>query len=209
MNAPRVHKKCESEKTNTPSTSKPQCAKNSAKLVKVLRDLAVEIHNHAAKMEKVVEEIGHILEDMALLGLLGSWMGITSDSVASECVLKLYSEGQLKAPLQRAEWIKYLGVFANMETRANKVYQAVTRIGSEETVTSNYVVPVVELSSDEEEVQHVRLEAVKRIKLASDPQTFKPTAKTKPCDKVDTLEGRTRPGSSAAIVIDISDDSSG
>ncbi|KZV45288.1 hypothetical protein F511_06806 [Dorcoceras hygrometricum] len=66
MNAPRVHKKCECGEPNTPSTSKPQRAKNSAKLVKVLRDLAVEIHNHAAKMEKVVEEIGQILEDMAV-----------------------------------------------------------------------------------------------------------------------------------------------
>ncbi|KZV15752.1 hypothetical protein F511_29312 [Dorcoceras hygrometricum] len=66
MNAPRIHKKCECEKTNTPSTSKPQRPKNSAKLVKVLRDLAVEIHSHAAKMEKVVEDIGQILEDMAV-----------------------------------------------------------------------------------------------------------------------------------------------
>ncbi|KZV53809.1 hypothetical protein F511_00075 [Dorcoceras hygrometricum] len=103
---------------------------------------------------------------LELLGLLGSLMGITSDSVASECVLKLYTEGQLQlinntdpqifnqfeahftniyddsrtqsscnlatflpmteeAPLQRAEWIKYLGVFANTETRANKVYDAI------------------------------------------------------------------------------------
>ncbi|CAK9169800.1 unnamed protein product [Ilex paraguariensis] len=29
------------------------------------------------------------------------------------------------SPLQRAEWIKYLGVFANMEVRANQVYDAV------------------------------------------------------------------------------------
>ncbi|KZV35320.1 hypothetical protein F511_38942 [Dorcoceras hygrometricum] len=103
------------------------------------------------------------------------------------------------------------------------------KIGSEETVTSNYVVPVVELSSDEEEVQHgdtrfcgrktkfgklgiyspVRLESVKRMKLCSEPQTFKASEKTKMCDKVDTLQGKTRPGPSAAIIIDISDDSSG
>ncbi|KZV56350.1 hypothetical protein F511_00347 [Dorcoceras hygrometricum] len=77
------------------------------------------------------------------------------------------------------------------------------KIGSEETVTSNYVVPVVALSLDEEELQHgdtrscgrktkfgtlgiyspVRLEAVKRMKLSSDPQTFKATEKTKICDK--------------------------
>ncbi|KZV37122.1 hypothetical protein F511_15042 [Dorcoceras hygrometricum] len=66
MDAARVHKKCESEKTSTTSTSRPQRAKNSLKLVKVLRDLAVEIHNHAAGMEKVVQEIGQILEDMAV-----------------------------------------------------------------------------------------------------------------------------------------------
>ncbi|KAL8532273.1 hypothetical protein ACS0TY_008755 [Phlomoides rotata] len=103
-----------------------------------------------------------------LLGLLGSLKGITSSSsssqsVASECVLKLYNEGQVQlintseprpfdrfaahfivntdqpqacnfatflatgedAPLQRAEWIKYLGVFANLETRANQVYNTI------------------------------------------------------------------------------------
>ncbi|KZV45287.1 hypothetical protein F511_06805 [Dorcoceras hygrometricum] len=67
------------------------------------------------------------------------------------------------------------------------------KIGSEETVTNNYVVPVVELSSDEEEVQHgdmrlcgrktksgtscfyspVRLESVKRMKVFSDPTSSK------------------------------------
>ncbi|CAL5326661.1 unnamed protein product [Camellia sinensis] len=98
-----------------------------------------------------------------LLGLLGNLKGITSDLVASECVLKLLNEGQIEfinksepqqltqfaahfisntdqaqscnfatflpmeedTPLQRAEWIKYLGVFANMETRANQVYDAI------------------------------------------------------------------------------------
>ncbi|KAK2986867.1 hypothetical protein RJ640_009601, partial [Escallonia rubra] len=98
-----------------------------------------------------------------LLGLLGNMKGMTSVSVASECVLKLYNEGQIEmmnesepqkltqfaahfisntdqaqscnfatflptgedAPLQRAEWIKYLGVYANMEVRANQVYDAV------------------------------------------------------------------------------------
>ncbi|KZV15905.1 aluminum-activated malate transporter 12-like [Dorcoceras hygrometricum] len=35
--------------------------KEFTEVVKVLRDLAVEIHNHAARMEKVVEEIGQIL----------------------------------------------------------------------------------------------------------------------------------------------------
>ncbi|KAK3017130.1 hypothetical protein RJ639_006132 [Escallonia herrerae] len=98
-----------------------------------------------------------------LLGLLGNMKGMTSVSVASECILKLYNEGQIEminesepqkltqfaahfisntdqaqscnfatflptgedAPLQRAEWIKYLGVYANMEVRANQVYDAV------------------------------------------------------------------------------------
>ncbi|KZV16915.1 hypothetical protein F511_36743 [Dorcoceras hygrometricum] len=103
------------------------------------------------------------------------------------------------------------------------------KIGSEETITSNYVVPVVELSSDEEEVQHgdrrlsgrktksaavcfyspVRVEPVKRMKLFTDPTNFKAPEKTNICDKVDTLEGKTRCGRSAAIVIEISDDSSG
>lgn len=98
-----------------------------------------------------------------LLGLLGSLKGITSDFVASQCVLKLYNDGQVQminksdsqaftqfaahfisntdqaqscnfatflpmgedTSLQRAEWIKYLGVFANLETRANQVYDAI------------------------------------------------------------------------------------
>lgn len=99
-----------------------------------------------------------------LLGLLGSLKGITSlDLVASQCVLKLYSDGEITilnksetqqltkfaahfisnadqaqfcnfatflpntedTPLQRAEWIKYLGTFANMEFRANNIYNTV------------------------------------------------------------------------------------
>ncbi|GAA0144309.1 hypothetical protein LIER_04793 [Lithospermum erythrorhizon] len=98
-----------------------------------------------------------------LLGLLGFLKGLTSGSVASPCVLKLYNEGQIEIvnnsepanlsqftahfiantdrqqacnfatflpsgeemPLQRAEWIKYLGVFANMEVRANHVYDSI------------------------------------------------------------------------------------
>ncbi|KAK6934807.1 hypothetical protein RJ641_034962 [Dillenia turbinata] len=98
-----------------------------------------------------------------LLGLLGNLKGITSDAVASQCVLKLYQGGEIELidksetqqvqqfkayftgitdqvqacnfatflpssetnPLQRAEWIKYLGVFANVEDTANKVYDAI------------------------------------------------------------------------------------
>ncbi|KVI08681.1 hypothetical protein Ccrd_012949 [Cynara cardunculus var. scolymus] len=93
--------------------------------------------------------------------------GITTEKVASPCLLKLYNEGQIQMlnksepqqfshytahfvqdntnqqtqscnyvtfvpvgeqdPLQRAEWIKYLGVFANMEVRANEIYDAVKK----------------------------------------------------------------------------------
>ncbi|KAI7734274.1 hypothetical protein M8C21_012177 [Ambrosia artemisiifolia] len=91
--------------------------------------------------------------------------GITSEKVASPCLLKLYNEGALQmlnnsepqhfsqyaahfiglnddqetqscnyitfspmdeqAPLQRAEWIKYLGSFADNEVRANEIYNVV------------------------------------------------------------------------------------
>ncbi|KAF7816296.1 plant/F12P19-7 protein [Senna tora] len=100
---------------------------------------------------------------LELLGLLESLKGITSNTVASQCVLKLYEGGQIEmfnktdeqklaqfaahftsdtdqqpacnfaqfAPssedtaLQRAEWIKFMGAFANAEARANQVYSAV------------------------------------------------------------------------------------
>ncbi|KZV47460.1 DNA ligase 1-like [Dorcoceras hygrometricum] len=328
MDAIRVHKKCECEKTSTPSTSRPQRAKNSLKLVKVLRDLAVEIHGHAARMEKLIEEIGQILEDMAVSDddswfTVGNTMPISlleeehvtafhdagrqqlensldiiipalghakemcifcvcfavvfSLIVAELMYEGLYGEGRscgrkkklrnmgVNSPVasEKKKRMKFCNVTTSLMNKteferlpekdnskgAQKVrgptipiiieisddsvgfptMSVTAKIGLEETVTSNYVVPVVELSSDEEEVQHgdlrlcgrktklgtlgiyspVRLESVKRMKLSSDPQTFKATEKTKICDKVDTLEGKTRTGPSAAIIIDISDDSSG
>ncbi|XP_071735366.1 uncharacterized protein [Rutidosis leptorrhynchoides] len=100
-----------------------------------------------------------------LLGLMPTLKGMTSEPVASPCLLKLYNEGQIQmlnnsepdqfsqftahfigynndqqnhscnyvtfvpigeqSPLQRAEWIKYLGLFANLEGRANEIYDAV------------------------------------------------------------------------------------
>ncbi|KAI3798729.1 hypothetical protein L1987_34007 [Smallanthus sonchifolius] len=100
-----------------------------------------------------------------LLGLMPTLKGITSERIASPCLLKLYNEGQIQmlnksepqqfsqytahfisynsnqqtqscnyvsffpigeqTPLQRAEWIKYLGIFANVETRSNEIYDAV------------------------------------------------------------------------------------
>lgn len=100
-----------------------------------------------------------------LLGMLENLKGITSNQVASECVLQSYTSGNAQlvnrtdaqalsqfsayfisnidedkgcnfaayvpleedTPLQRAEWIKYLGTFTNSEDRANSVYDAIKR----------------------------------------------------------------------------------
>ncbi|RLN43376.1 uncharacterized protein C2845_PM01G00880 [Panicum miliaceum] len=100
-----------------------------------------------------------------LLGVLENLKGITSNQVASECVLQSYTSGNTQlvnrtdaqtlsqfsaqfisnidedkgcnfaayvpleedTPLQRAEWIKYLGTFTNSEDRANAVYDAIKR----------------------------------------------------------------------------------
>ncbi|KZV15904.1 hypothetical protein F511_14543 [Dorcoceras hygrometricum] len=102
------------------------------------------------------------------------------------------------------------------------------KIGSKEIVTSKYIVPLIDLSSDEEEGLHgdtkscgrktklgtlglyspLRIQNVKMMKFSSDTQTMKTTEMTKLCDKVNTYEGQKRFGPSAAIIIDISDDSS-
>ncbi|KAL6521395.1 hypothetical protein OROGR_017964 [Orobanche gracilis] len=115
--------------------------------------------------DRVQQSWAHALCNQ-LKRLLGNLKGMTSEYVASQCVLKLYSEGQVQlinkseprqlsqfaahfvmnstadhpqsccnfatflpmgeeAPLQRAEWIKFLGVFANLETRANQVFNAI------------------------------------------------------------------------------------
>ncbi|KAL6660303.1 hypothetical protein ACP70R_002425 [Stipagrostis hirtigluma subsp. patula] len=98
-----------------------------------------------------------------LLGVLENLKGITSNQVASPCVLQSYTSGNVQlvnrtdaqqlsqfsahfmsntdedkgcnfaayvpyeedTPLQRAEWIKYLGTFTNSEDRANAVYNAI------------------------------------------------------------------------------------
>ncbi|XP_052147716.1 uncharacterized protein LOC127766645 [Oryza glaberrima] len=96
-----------------------------------------------------------------LLGVLQNLKGITSDQIASQCVLQSYASGNVQlfnktdaqmltqfsahflsttdegcnfaayvpseegTPLQRVEWIKYLGAFTNSEDRANTVYDAI------------------------------------------------------------------------------------
>ncbi|KAL3735718.1 hypothetical protein ACJRO7_024790 [Eucalyptus globulus] len=124
-----------------------------------IKSFIIPLSNYSVDAELFPEG----LLDVQLLGLLGSLKGITADSVASPCVLKLCEGGgaeminksnpqqfqQFSAnfisntdlaqacnfasfaptseslPLQRAEWIKYLGVYANLEYKANQVYNAV------------------------------------------------------------------------------------
>ncbi|KZV54453.1 hypothetical protein F511_09768, partial [Dorcoceras hygrometricum] len=109
----RVHEKCECEKTSTSSTSRPHRSKNSQKLVKVLRDLAIEIHNHAARMEKVVEEIGQILED---IGIVRS----TGDMVAKiYCGRRIFVweffDGSLKWKIE-LKWNDIVAINPNLES---------------------------------------------------------------------------------------------
>ncbi|KZV52173.1 hypothetical protein F511_07128 [Dorcoceras hygrometricum] len=104
-----------------------------------------------------------------------------------------------------------------------------SKIYSEETVTSKYVVPLIDLSSDEEERLYgearscgrmtklvnmglhspVPIQKVKRMKFSDDTTPLKTTELKTLCDKVNTNDGQKRRGPSAAIIIDISDDSSG
>ncbi|KZV20264.1 proton pump-interactor 1-like [Dorcoceras hygrometricum] len=196
--ATRFREKCECSKTSTASTSRPHRGKNSQKLVKVLRDLAVEIHNHAARMEKVVEEIGEKLDDMQVT-FHGAVFG-THESLF-DCIF----------------------------SRVSKMSVA-SKMGSEEIVTSKYVVPLIDLSSDDEERHNgeakscdrktkvgnmglhspVRIPNVKRMKFSDDTKTpLKTTEMKNLTAKVNTDDGQKRCGPSAAIIIDISDDSSG
>ncbi|KZV46921.1 hypothetical protein F511_06163 [Dorcoceras hygrometricum] len=104
-----------------------------------------------------------------------------------------------------------------------------SKYGSEETVTSQYVVPLIELSFDEEEGlggedracgrktklqimglrSAVATQKVKRLKLCDDNT---PPSKEKELetlrDKVNINEGEKMREAAAPIVIDISDDSS-
>ncbi|KZV51537.1 hypothetical protein F511_05853 [Dorcoceras hygrometricum] len=199
MNAPRAHKECACEKTNTPSTSKPKRAKNSAKLVKVLRDLAVEIRNHAAKMEKVVEEIGEILEDMAVSDDEYSRIYCSSSinsRVSKTMPITLLEEEQVKAfddhigrQLEKTMDIiirspghaKDLSLVCKISIQNNKFSQMAvcSKIGSEDTVTSKYVVPMIYLSSDEDEGLYVEGPSTGRKKKLRNMGVHSPVASEK------------------------------
>ncbi|KZV42716.1 hypothetical protein F511_10424 [Dorcoceras hygrometricum] len=105
-----------------------------------------------------------------------------------------------------------------------------SKIGSEETVTSKYVVPLIDLSSDDDERHNgevkscgrktklgnmgihspVRIPNVKRMKFSEETKIpFKTTDMKKLSAKDNTDDEQKRHGPSAAIIIDISDDSSG
>ncbi|XP_023767453.1 uncharacterized protein LOC111916038 isoform X3 [Lactuca sativa] len=127
------------------------------------QNIAHQESNHLSSHYQTIPSMPIIFQ---LLGLLSNMKGITTERIASACVLKLYNGGQIQmlnksepqqfsqytahfiadnnvnqqtqscnyvtflpmgeqAPLQRAEWIKYLGVFVNMEVRANQIYDAV------------------------------------------------------------------------------------
>lgn len=50
---------------------------------------------------------------------------ISNNDQAQACNYATFLPFGEDAPLQRAEWIKYLGVFSNLETRANQVYDKI------------------------------------------------------------------------------------
>lgn len=50
---------------------------------------------------------------------------ISNTDLAQACNFASFAPTSESLPLQRAEWIKYLGVFANLEYKANRVYNAV------------------------------------------------------------------------------------
>ncbi|CAI9110322.1 OLC1v1010325C1 [Oldenlandia corymbosa var. corymbosa] len=87
-----------------------------------------------------------------LLGLLAHFIGYTDQ--AQLCTYATFVPIGEDSPLQRAEWIKYLGVFANMETRANKVYDTIkenylclSRLAATRTANFKPVVAWMEFSS--------------------------------------------------------------
>ncbi|KAK3426464.1 uncharacterized protein LOC104449765 [Eucalyptus grandis] len=50
---------------------------------------------------------------------------ISNTDLAQACNFASFAPTSESLPLQRAEWIKYLGVYANLEYKANQVYNAV------------------------------------------------------------------------------------
>ncbi|KAK1421470.1 hypothetical protein QVD17_23826 [Tagetes erecta] len=55
------------------------------------------------------------------------FISYNDDRETQSCNYITFLPMEEQAPLQRAEWIKYLGVFANMEVRANEIFDAVKR----------------------------------------------------------------------------------
>ncbi|KZV51132.1 hypothetical protein F511_06196 [Dorcoceras hygrometricum] len=80
-----------------------------------------------------------------------------------------------------------------------------SRIGSEEIVTSKYVVPLIDLSSDEEEGLYGEARSCGRKTKLGNIGLHSPVA----TQKVNTNDSQKTRGPTAPIIIDISDDSSG
>ncbi|KZV40006.1 hypothetical protein F511_12401 [Dorcoceras hygrometricum] len=206
--ATRVEEKCECEKTSTSSTSRPHRPKNSQKLVKVLRDLAIEIHNHAARMEKVVEEIGQILEDMQLNDEEKPEPNHASTPTGNCRMISLGVRLLHGAALVKKEATVCNGDAVLLITKSGVLnegffnrlpFMAVaSRSCSEETVTSKYVVPLIDLSSDEEEGLYAE------VRSCGTKASWKILVYSHPCPQ---KSPKTR-GPTAPIIINISDDSS-